>query len=65
MVPKVKPTVKLVGRDGNAFSIMGAVQAALKKAGYDKKERDQYVTEATSGDYSHLLAVTCRWVNVR
>jgi len=27
--PATKPTVKLVGRDGNAFSIMGHVKKAL------------------------------------
>jgi len=30
--PKTKPTIKLIGHDGNAFSIMGRVKQALKRA---------------------------------
>lgn len=33
--PFEKPTVKLIGEDGNAFSIMGHVKKALKRAGAD------------------------------
>lgn len=58
-----KPKVKLVGEDGNAFSIMGRVTRALRGAGYSKEEIDRYTKEATSGDYNHLLAVTMRWVD--
>jgi hypothetical protein len=61
--PDVK--VKLVGRDGNAFAIMGAVQTALRKHGVPKAELDQYFAEATSGDYNHLLQVTMAWVKVK
>ena len=57
-----KPTVPLVGEDGNAFAIMGRVQRALRNAGYTDDEVRQYHREATSGDYDHLLAVTLAWV---
>jgi len=56
--------VKLVGEDGNAFAIIGAVSNAMRKAGIDKAERDAYAIEATSGDYDHLLQVTMKWVEV-
>ena len=62
---KKKPTVKLVGEDGNAFAIMGRVEAALRKAGYSHDETDEYLEEATSGSYEHLLSVTMEWVNVK
>ncbi len=64
MTNKKKPTVKLIGEDGNAFLILGRVTSALKRAGYTEEEREQYYTEATSKDYDHLLAVTAEWVNV-
>jgi hypothetical protein len=60
--PNVK--VKLLGRDGNAFAIMGSVRAAMQKAKIDKSEIDAYLTEATSGDYNKLLSVTMNWVEV-
>jgi hypothetical protein len=61
--PEVK--VRLVGEDGNAFAILGRVQAALRKAGVERAELDLYFQEATSGDYNHLLQTTMRWVAVK
>jgi hypothetical protein len=62
--PLSKPTVKLVGEDGNAFSVMGLVKKALKHAGADKEYIDKYLYAATSGDYDHLLVVSMEYVNV-
>ena len=62
--PEIKPTVKLIGQDGNAFSVMGHVKNALRRAGADKEYIDKYLGEATSGDYDHLLAVSMEYVNV-
>lgn len=58
-----KPKCRLVGEDGNAFAIMGRVTRALKDAGYTKEKIDEYIKDATSGDYSHLLAVSMKWVD--
>ena len=60
--PEVR--VQLTGRDGNAFAILGAVNAALRHAGVSVEERKQFADEATSGDYDHLLATAMRWVEV-
>jgi hypothetical protein len=57
-------TVKLVGNDGNAFSIMGAVSKALRKAGASQDEIQEYMTESMSGDYDNLLRTAMKWVNV-
>jgi len=57
--------VELVGSDGNAFAILGAVGKALRRAGVSKEERDAFFAEATAGDYDHLLATAMRWVDVR
>ena len=62
--PPTKPTVKLVGEDGNAFAIMGRVKQALKRAGADKEYIDEYLKEATVADYSYLLTVSMEYVNV-
>jgi hypothetical protein len=56
--------VSLIGHDGNAFSIMGAVTKAMRRAGVSSEEQDQYFKEATSGDYNQLLVTTMKWVNV-
>ena len=62
--PETKPTVKLVGNDGNAFAILGRVSKALRRAGADKEYVDGYVSKATSGDYDHLLVVSMEYVDV-
>lgn len=59
-----KPTVKLVGEDGNAFAIIGRVSAALRHAGLEEQVAE-FQTEAMSGDYNNLLRVCMKYVNVR
>jgi|SRR6266536_389757 len=55
--------VKLVGTDGNAFSILGTVSKAMRRAGLGKTEIDAFMKEAMSGDYNNLLATCMRWVD--
>jgi len=62
--PITKPTVKLTGEDGNAFSIMGRIKQALKRAGAGREYIDKYLKEATSGDYNNLLIVSMKYVDV-
>jgi len=56
--------VELIGNDGNAFSIMGAVTKAMRRAGVSREEQDEYFKQATAGDYDQLLATTMEWVEV-
>lgn len=56
--------VQLTGNDGNAFSIMGAVSAALRKAGATQPEIMAYHDQSMAGDYDNLLRVAMEWVNV-
>ena len=60
--PQVK--VKLVGEDGNAFSILGRVIRAMNKAGLSREKQDEFTKEATSGDYDHLLQTVMKYVTV-
>ena len=56
--------VKLVGNDGNAHAILGAVGDALRQNGVDAETVAEFSAEATSGDYDHLLCTCMDWVNV-
>lgn len=60
--PNVK--VQLVGGDGNAFAVMGAVTKAMRRAGLPPAEIEAFRTEAMSGDYDHLLGTAMKWVDV-
>ncbi len=61
--PKTDVKVKLIGEDGNAFAILARVERALKKAGRGDLVQE-YLQEATSGDYMHLLKTTLEYVHV-
>ena len=56
--------VELVGQDGNAFAILGAVSKAMKRANIPKDKIDECMKEMTSGDYDKLLQTAMKWVNV-
>jgi hypothetical protein len=56
--------VSLVGKDGNAFAIMGEVSKALRKAGVSSDEVNEYTSQSMSGDYENLLRVAMSWVAV-
>lgn len=64
-MPKFDIDVSLVGKDGNAFAVMGAVRKALRKANVPQEEIEAYQKAAMSGDYNNLLRVTMETVNVR
>ncbi len=59
-----KPRVKLIGRDGNAFAIMGACQFAAQKAGWDQAQINAVLDDMMSDDYNHLLATAMKHFDV-
>ena len=62
--PDIKPTVKLIDTNGNAFAIIGRVKDALLKARYSKEYVFKYQDEAMAGDYDNLLCVTMDYVHM-
>lgn len=56
--------VQLSGSDGNAFAILGNVTRAMKRGGCSQAEVDEFMTEATSGDYDHVLQTAMKTVEV-
>ncbi len=57
-------SVKLSGRDGNAFSIIGIVSKALRESNVPEDERNLFMEEAMAGNYDDLLRVCMKWVDV-
>lgn len=53
----------LVGVDSNAFSVLAYVKTALKREGL-KDKIDDYMAEATSSDYDHLLAISIEYIDL-
>ena len=50
--------------DGNAFAILGQAARAMRLAGWNKEQRNQYFELAKAGNYDHLIAVTLANVEV-
>lgn len=48
-------SLDLTDSNGNAFAVMANFQRAAKREGWKSEEIDKVLTEAKSGDYSHLL----------
>lgn len=55
----------LVGKNGNAFVIMGLFGAQAKQEGWTKEEIDAVIEEAKSKDYNHLLATIVNHCEVK
>ena len=66
MTPKhPEIVVHISGRDGNAFAVLGHCRSAAEEAGLPEDEIASFTTEATAGDYDHLLQTAMRWFDIR
>lgn len=59
--PHIK--VSLVGEDGNAFSILGRVTKAMRRGKCTEEQVKEFMSEATTGDYDHLLVTVMKYVD--
>ena len=59
-----KPKLKIIGEDGNAFFILGHAQRAAKKAHWSEEKIKEFMDEARSGDYDHLLQTCVEYFDV-
>lgn len=61
--PLTDAVVELTGKDGNAFLILGLVCRGIRGSNRPELEQD-FMNEAMSGDYDHLLQTCMRYVTV-
>ncbi len=57
-------TVRLTGKNGNAFGIIGAVKEEMRKNKVSNQIINNFSRKAMSGDYDNLLRVCMKYVNV-
>lgn len=53
----------LVGTDDNAYNVMGYTATAMRRAGFSKEDIEMMYSEATSGNYNHLLYVCMGYID--
>ena len=56
--------VQLSGNDGNAYAILANARKAMRRAGIDQTIIEEYLKEAKSGDYDHLIQTTMKYCEV-
>lgn len=61
--PLTDAVVQLTEQDGNAFVILGHVRRAILSSNRPELA-EQFVVDATAGEYYHLLATCLRYVTV-
>lgn len=59
-----KPTCKLVGEDGNIFSILGRVSRSLKEKGKADEAKEVSERVMLSGSYDEALQIMMEYVEV-
>ena len=59
--PSTKPVLKLVGKDGNVYSILAKARIVAKQNNMDWSVIQK---EAMEGDYDHLLRTMCKYFDV-
>ena len=64
MTDKNRPNCKLIGTDGNVFSIIGKVSATLKKAGMKDEARDFVNKAFNASSYNAVLVLATQYVRV-
>jgi hypothetical protein len=60
----MKPKLKLVGNDGNAFAIMAACRRAGMKAGWSTDRIGDLLKRMMSGNYDNLLTIAAEEFDV-
>ena len=61
-----KLKVKLTGKNGNTFNLIGVCLRAMRKARCSELQRKQFVSEVTaSHSYDAALAVMGKWFDLR
>ena len=64
-MPLEKPTCKLVGTDGNAFAVIGAVSKCLKRAGQPDAAKEFRDRSFGCHDYDAMLRLCFEYVKVK
>ncbi|MEQ2464741.1 hypothetical protein [Niallia hominis] len=59
-----KPSVKLIGEDGNIFSILGRVSITLKEGGKEEQAKEVMERVMASSSYGKALQIIMEYVEV-
>ena len=64
MEEKQKPSLKLIGKNGNIFSILGRVTRTLKEDGKEEQAKEVSERVMASSSYGEALQIIMEYVEV-
>ena len=64
-LPKLKPKVKLIGQDGNAFNLIRLTKRALEKAGLKEEAKEFRKKALNAGSYDKVIQLCMQYADVR
>jgi hypothetical protein len=64
MKESTKPTCKLIGEDGNIFSILGRVSRTLREVGKEEQVKEVSERVMASSSYGEALQIIMEYVEV-
>ena len=67
MEKKEKPKLKMFSVEGvtvDAFTLLGLARKAAEEADWPQEAIDEFLHQATSGNYDHLLQTCMKYFNV-
>lgn len=59
-----KPTVELIGQDGNVFNLLGICSKALRRAGQTDKAQEMSQKVMSCGSYDEALQIMMEYVEI-
>lgn len=59
-----KPTVELIGQNGNVFNLLGICSKALKRAGQADKAKEMSQKVMSCGSYDEALQIMMEYVEI-
>lgn len=62
---KNKPKVKLSGKDGNVFNLVGLCSRALKAAGLTEEAKEMTTKVFASGSYNEAICIMGEYCEIR
>ena len=60
----MKPKVKLIGKDGNAFNLIGLTAKALKRAGLPNQAQEFTKRAFAAGSYDEVIRLCMSYCEV-
>lgn len=64
MENEIEKKYSLIGVNSNAYSVIAYVTKCMRKEGCSEKDINEYLKDASSSDYKHLMCISIDVLNL-